>query len=199
MTKATRFHIYVSKKDYYTQRNNEIDPLVSCNVTSMIQAADILGVSKRFPKDSKYKQPEDALRHLIESAGEDPTVHSTLSSFTNKFLKDDFTSFSTVNLVTDLLRDIREGRPVVLSGNFPYINSKGKKMTLGHINTLIGYETDDNNELSKVTILDPFGNPLKNFEGTGYLVELTAAQFYDFYKPVTFVSHKWAHRWRFPY
>ncbi len=198
MSKASKYLINVEKKDYYTQRNNEIDPLVSCNVTSMIQAADIMGFSKTFPTNPLYTQPEDALRDLIEGAKEDPTVHSTLSFFTNQFLGGDFTRFSSHLRVRDIFQEIRDSRPVVLSGNFPYINSKNKKIVLGHINTLIGYETDKKGELFKVTILDPFGDPHNNFHGSGYHIELTVDQFYRFYKPVNFKEHKWAHLWKPP-
>lgn len=196
MSKVAKYLIDVKKKDYYTQRNNRISPLVSCNVTSMIQAADILGFSNKFPNDPKYTQPEDALRYLIENARENPTEHAVLSKFTNQFLGGNYTQFSTTTLTRDILQEIRESRPVVLSGNFPYINSKGQKVTLGHINTLIGYEIDKRGDLAKVTILDPFGNPLNNFKGSGYHIELTAYQFYKFYKPVDFKDHKWAHTWK---
>ncbi len=190
-----KYIINVEKKDYYTQRNNEIDPLVSCNVTSMIQAADIMGLARIFPKSQKFTQPEDILRYRIERTKKDPTVHSFLSEGTNNFLKGNYTRFSTDNQISEILKDLREEKPVVLSGNFPYTNSKGKHMVLGHINTLIGYETDKNGDLVKVTILDPFGNPLKNFQDSGYLVELTASQFFNFYKPTESLQVKWGHRW----
>ncbi len=193
--KSTKYLIEVEKKDYYTQRNNEIDPLISCNVTSMIQAADIMGLSKLFPKSQKYTQPEDILRYRIERKKKDPTHHSVLSDFTNDFLKGVYTRFSTENKVSDILKDIREERPVVLSGNFCYTNPKGKEMILGHMNTLVGYETDKRGDLLRVTILDPFGNPLDNFESSGYKIELTASEFYDFYKPTSSFNAKWGHRW----
>ncbi len=195
MGKAEKYLISVEKKDYYTQRNNEIDSLVSCNVTSMVQAADIMGLAKLFPKSQKYTQPEDILRYRIERKKKDPTVHAFLSEGTNDFLKGIYTRFFIDNKVLDILKDIKAKRPVVLSGNFPYINSKGKHIVLGHINTLIGYETDKNGDLSKVTILDPFGNPLKNFKESGYMIELSASQFYNLYKPTESLEVKWGHRW----
>lgn len=185
--------IYVAPLDYYKQKNNELDPLISCQVTSMIQAADICGLSSKFIK-GKYSQPEDNLRDLILLAKKSPEDHKTLSEFTNKFLGGNYTSFSTEVPIDTILEDIFNDLPVVLSGNFPYKNAAGKMTTLGHVVTLIGVNLGACG-LKDVTILDPYGDYHQNFKNSGYKVNMTASEFYTIFKTSNSTKTKWAHRW----
>ncbi len=51
-------------KENYSQRNNALRPLESCNVTSMCMALDYMGYT--FPQGS-YAQPEDNFLRFIET------------------------------------------------------------------------------------------------------------------------------------
>ena len=59
--------IDISKeKDYYTQRNNRIDPLNACSVTSMVMALSYIGVDfTEFEK--RGIQPEDDLLQFLRT------------------------------------------------------------------------------------------------------------------------------------
>lgn len=186
--------IPVEGKDYYTQRNNKIDPLVSCQVTAMIQAADICGYNPESLK-GKFSQPEDALRDLILKAGKNPEEHSVLSLFTNKFLNYPATSFSTEVPIKTIVEDLQQGLPVVVSGDFPYIFKSGKMGTLGHVVTLIGVTFYSSDSISAAVILDSFGDFHQNFRGSGFKVEMSKKEFYSYLKPVNNTAVKWAHRW----
>ena len=102
--------------DYYSQRNNEIDHLISCNVTDMIQALDIL--CYLFP-NGEHKQPEDNLRAFLKRKGINPENHYDLSKGVNIWMERAVTHFHTTISVKELKYNIDEGRPVVLSGTFP--------------------------------------------------------------------------------
>ena len=57
------------RQNYYKQTNNEIDPTISCQCTSMVAGLDIIynhDVS-RIEKITPYKQPEDDLRKFIST------------------------------------------------------------------------------------------------------------------------------------
>ena len=152
-------------KVYYSQRNNEIKPLESCNVTSMVMALGYLGYT--LP-DGQHKQPEDRLRHFIET---DPEclaayeryvnqnswtkgtaaveIHQLLSDGTNKWMKRTVTQFRCPMPIGEIIEEIKRGRPVVLSGAF----EQPGKNPLDHIVVLVGY----NDETGEVCYDDPYG------------------------------------------
>jgi hypothetical protein len=171
--------------DYYTQRNNEVDPLISCQVTAMVQALDLAGFA--FPPLGEFKQPEDALRDFIKRQGGNPEVHATLSRYTNEWLGRRVTGFSTETKLTDIKADIDNGLPVVLSGSFPGYPAP-RKQPLGHIVTMIGYGEEG------VTIIDPYGNTLDDWKGSGRRVVLSWERFQSWIKPCAGMDIKWAHR-----
>lgn len=177
-------------KDYYQQRNNELRPGASCNTTSMVQALSILGFD--FPKSEKYKQPEDALTAFILEKGGNPEAHADLSRFTNQWIGKDVTKFSTSLSIDFILSEIKNGRPVVLSGTFPGYPAP-MKAPYGHIVTLAGY--DDENK-SGIIIDDPYGNTLDNWKGSGKEVFLSWEQFISWFKPCGNASVKWGHTFK---
>jgi hypothetical protein len=158
----------VSKgKDNYSQRNNKIKPLESCNVTSMIMALSYIGYEPLFPVGN-YEQPEDNLRYFIENssiciqeyknyvsrnswASGIPAVqiHQLLSDFTNLWIGQKVTHFSERAVISTIFSELRIGRPVVISGDFP----RTGKTNLGHIVTLVGYNSMNND----VIYDDPYG------------------------------------------
>jgi hypothetical protein len=153
-------------RDYYSRRDNGPDPLVSCHVTAMIQALDMLGC--RFP-EGKHQQPEDNLRAFLKNKGIDPEAHYDLSRGVNAWLGKKATAFSTRIDVDGLKEDIKAGRPAVLSGTVPGHPTKRPK-PLGHIVTMAGYGEEG------VIIIDPYGDTLN-----------------DWIKPAGNSRYKWAH------
>jgi hypothetical protein len=175
-------------KDYYQQRNNELRPGASCNSTSMVQALSIMGLA--FPK-SEYKQPEDALTAYIIAQGGNPEIHADLSRFTNQWMSKDVTKFSTALPVDSILLEIKNGRPVVLSGTFPG-HPTPMKSHYGHIVTLVGYEESKKG----IIIDDPYGNTIDNWKGSGREVFLSWEQFVSWFKPCGNASVKWGHTFK---
>jgi hypothetical protein len=185
--------INISKeKENYSQRNNELKPLESCNVTSMSMALDYLGYS--FPA-GPHRQPEDNLRAFMEAKGLEPTIHDQLSKGVNEWMGKKVTSFSTYVPVATLISEIVAGRPAVLSGTFPgYPNPA--KTPLGHIVCLVGFEWVDNNynEIPSAAIVDdPYGNTLANWSGSGNDIKIPWELFVKWFKPVGDTGVKWAH------
>jgi uncharacterized protein YvpB len=145
-------------KANYSQRNNKIKPLESCNVTSMCMALDYLGYS--FPK-GEYEQPEDNLRAFIEANGKNPENHYQLSEFTNKWMGREVTRFNTARKISDILTEILEGRPVVISGTFPGFPTKKTKAPGPH--RLHGGRGVDEEELDWPTGFGYLGRPLREY------------------------------------
>jgi uncharacterized protein YvpB len=183
----------------YSQRNNAVKPLSSCNVTSMVMALDYLGYS--FPNGT-YQQPEDNLRVFIERHGKDPTNHYVLSEYTNKWMGRGVTRFSTERAIEAIFTELREGRPVVVSGTFPgypepNVNrATGKKEPLGHIVCLVGVEFKNKNSGSlpdSVLWDDPYGNTLQNWKGSGDDISVAYQTFIDWIKPCGDTRYKWGH------
>jgi hypothetical protein len=179
-------------KSNYSQRNNAIKPLESCNVTSMIMALDYLGYP--FPK-GEYEQPEDNLRAFIEANGKNPTMHAELSEYTNRWMGKQVTNFSMSRKISAILAEILAGRPVVISGTFPGFPTVREK-PLGHIVCLVGAEWPGDTWIGPPdTVLwdDPYGETLKNWQGNGNDVRIDFQKFIDWIKPVGDVSVKWGH------
>jgi len=154
-------------KENYTQLNNEIKPLESCNVTSVIMALDYMGYVNDFPK-GRYKQPEDNLRDFIENDPEciksyenyirmnawaknipAPQIHDVLSTCTNLWMKKVVTRFRSYMVITDIINEIKNGRPVVINGLF----QRPGRSPLDHIVVLVGY----NDKTQDVCYDDPYG------------------------------------------
>jgi hypothetical protein len=168
---------------YFSQRNNELDPAVSCQCTAMVQALAILGY--QFPA-GRHAQPEDNLRSFIKGQGCNPEIHATLSKLTNMWMGRTVTHFSTDVLIADIFYNIDAALPVVLSGSFPGFPTP-RKTPLGHIVTLVGH--DENG----VVVMDPYGNTLDDWKGSGRQVLLSMEQFFAWIKPANNARVKWAH------
>lgn len=157
-------------KANFSQRNNLLKPLSSCNVTSMVMALSYLGYEPDFPK-GKYSQPEDNLMDFLTTnnivqaklkqfvranawaqgiPGEQ--IHDILSFATNCWLGKQVTEFKWALTVVGIINEIKAGRPVVISGTFPW---KGRPdlRPLGHIVCLVGY----NEETGEFCYDDPYG------------------------------------------
>jgi hypothetical protein len=232
-------------KDNYSQRNNlfkwvhpknpklTMDSNSECNVTSIVMAFDYAGW--KFPKDSKYSQPEDALCNFIFTNQEVLNFYKTkMPAMYEAFERGDTDAY-TPNLVHDVLafgankwvgctkavefsasrsiksifnRIIINNLPVVMSGTFPYINSTGKKTTIGHINVLVGLEYElksdtpkeedfDFDKIKPVSLIldDPFGDLHSNFSATSNRnnIKISYDEFITYYKPLNDINIKFGH------
>jgi hypothetical protein len=158
----------------------------------MVMALDYLGHS--FPK-GEHEQPEDNLRSFIENGGKNPENHYDLSEMTNRWMGREVTKFNTARKINDILAEILDGRPVVISGTFPGFPTK-KAKPLGHIVCLVGAEWPGRNWIGppdSVIWDDPYGNTLNDWKGTGNDVKLDYQKFIDWIKPAGNVSVKWGH------
>jgi hypothetical protein len=174
---------------YYTQRNNELEPNSSCNVTAMVQALCILKID--FPL-SIFKQPEDALRHLIVSSGGDPAVHADLSKGFNDWIGTRISSFTMNAAIDDIIVDLEDGMPSVMSGTFPYKNKDGSVKNIGHIVTVSGVETSESGAPLAWIVQDPYGNTWENWGGSGRDIIFSHEQFIAFLKNPE-KKEKWRH------
>jgi hypothetical protein len=185
--------VNVSKgKTNYSQRNNLVKPFESCNVTSIVMALDYLG--HLFPK-GEFEQPEDNLRVFMESNNKNPEIHSELSEYTNRWMDREVTTFSISRKISDILAELRAGRPVVISGTFPGCPTK-RKEPLGHIVCLVGAEWSGTNCTGSPDAViwdDPYGDTLHDWKGSGNDIKVGFKTFIDWIKPVGNSLIKWGH------
>jgi hypothetical protein len=188
-------------KPNYSQRNNLVRPLSSCNTTSMVMATSYMdklwSIYLQSPYYAKYKQfeqPEDKLQQAMLDWGLDPTVHADLMAGYNKFMGRPIDRFSTLCKFSDLAADLISGKPWVGSGTFlghPVLGAK----PLGHIVCVVGlvYEVDPLFP-QEVIIDDPYGDTLHNWKGSGNDVHIPWDLFVAWMKPVGNPDIFWAHR-----
>jgi len=189
----------------------------------MVMALDYAGY--HFPT-GRFRQPED---NLTEFMFNDPEVlayykrampamyaafdrgdngafapnlvHIVLAFATNLWLGTNAVTFRENNRIVDILKEVREGRPVVLSGSYPYTFLNGSKGTLGHINVLAGatYKAPSVSTLTaapeSVSIDDPFGDYRANFAPTSRRRDITMswADFIRLCRPLGDTAVKWGH------
>jgi hypothetical protein len=156
-------------KPYYSQRNNELSPGSSCNVTSMISGL----VSASWPLPAgKFKQPEDDLLDYIRSSPAvqrrwdviDPQhktppnqIHELLCLGTNLWIE--HLGGPKIELLwklsaSDIKSVIDNGGAVVMSGRFQDVRSG----EIGHIVPVVGYQAADSGEVTHFIIDDPWGD-----------------------------------------
>lgn len=156
-------------KPYYSQRNNELSPGSSCNVTSMISGL----VSASWPLPAgKYKQPEDNLLEFVRNSHAvlrrwdeiDPQhknppnqIHELLCLGTNLWLEP--VKGPKIQLlwalgVEDVKKAIDDGGAVVMSGRF----QDHRSGEIGHIVPVVGYQSDDTGNVTHFIIDDPWGD-----------------------------------------
>jgi hypothetical protein len=177
----------------FSQRNNALKPLESCNVTSMVMAFSYLHFN--FPK-GEHEQPEDNLRSFIEGHNKSPENHGVLSEYTNRWIGQKVCQFSERVKISDILRDLLQGKPVVISGNFPGYPSPLRR-PLGHIVCLVGAEWQGKDWIGPPDFVlwdDPYGDTLGDWKGSGNNIKVSYRQFIEWIKPVNDPCVKWAHR-----
>jgi hypothetical protein len=193
--------INVSKgKLNFSQRNNKIMPFSTCQVTSMVMGLSYIGWE--FPK-GKYEQPEDNLKAYFMEQEKNPEIHDDLAEYTNRWLGKIAVSFSTKRMMSQIVNEIVEGRPVVMSGQFPGFPTRRIK-PLGHIVCLVGCEWQPANAKNPVAnpdffiIDDPYGDTLNDWKGSGNDIRLDAGTFFNWMKPEKDQGVKWGHFLKLP-
>jgi hypothetical protein len=130
---------------YLSQRDNELRPLGTCNVTCYAMALSYLG-AKRRARDSQ-RQFEDELFKFLERNGRDRHVHDDLAWMGRQYGVD--ASFSTRRTWAQVTAELQAGNPVVVST---------KLTSSGHIILIRG-----RNEQGFI-VNDPFGNALAKYK-----------------------------------
>lgn len=177
-----------TKEKYYSQLNNELDPYIACQVTTMIMGLDIAGFSLdplyRIP-NCIHSQPEDRLRWFMLN-NEDvqnfwkkshpqtntpaPEWADCMVYAVNKLYEKDIVRYEnnlTKNIIYD---DLSIGMPIYTSMKYP--NNRNLSGALspipGHIVLVVGVIND------RIIVNDPYKNHLtgdKNGWNNVYLPE----------------------------
>ena len=202
----------------YSQRNNEINPHGSCNTTSIVMALCYLGYN--FPA-GKYAQPEDNLTDFITTdsrcivernkfvaanpwAKGIPSVqiHDLLACCTNIWLGKKVVTFAWNRKIFEILAQLEDKRPVVLSGTFPGFPTVMPE-PYGHIVTAVGaiWESDNGSssvQPTHIIIDDPYGNTLDNWKGSGNDIEIPWDIFIKWFREPGDKNIKWGHFFKKP-
>jgi len=190
-------------KDNFSQRNNEVNPLISCNTTSLTMATSYIPQlwemflnSPINQKYKKYNQPEDRLHSYIRDKGLNPENHYDLMKGYNQFMGKEIDYFSTNVLTFHLIDELLAGRPWVGSGTFPGFPKPINK-PLGHIVCVVGvvFETNPYSP-HEMIIDDPYGDTMNNWQGSGNNIKIPWDLFVDWMKPVKDDKMFWAHRFK---
>ena len=209
-------------KSIFSQRNNQVRPGVSCNVTSMIMMLDYAHI--RFPSGT-FKQPEDNLLTFLLSdkrveeyykevaptdytkyiqTGRDPElsfppneVHTVLSFGTNLWIGKQITKFYGELPVQELMYRTTIGQSCVISGEFAGLH---------HVVVLVGFNTTqdpatiqkiedvDLTQIQSVILDDPYGDYRSGYKiQIGNGVEMPWVAFISQVKPQKNALVKRAH------
>jgi hypothetical protein len=189
--------------DNFSQRNNEVKPLSSCNTTSLTMATfyikplwEIFINSPAYKRYNQFAQPEDRLQQALLDWGLEPTNHYDLMKGYNRFMGKDIDTFSTMVSLRVLVDELLSGKPWVASGTFPgYPNLV--KTPLGHIVCVVGlvYENDPHTPAG-IIIDDPYGDTMNNWKGSGNDITIPWDLFVDWFKPCGDPTVFWAHRFK---
>lgn len=189
-------------KPWYTQRNNELSPGSSCNVTSMVSG--LVSAGWPLPK-GKFNQDEDNLLDFIRASPAvqrrwdviDPghktppnQIHELLCLGTNLWLAPVGGPEIVLRWdlrLADIVEDVDRGGAVVMSGRFQDYRSG----EIGHIVTVVGYQATDNGEVTHVILDDPWGDyetlyKVQRGDDVFMPVEHWVSMIREQYKPVKF-------------
>jgi hypothetical protein len=150
-----------------------------------------------FPK-GKYEQPEDNLKAFFMEHGKNPEIHADLAEYTNQWLGKTAVSFSTKRTIPQIINEIIEYRPIIISGQFPGFPTR-RSQPLGHVVCLVGCEWQPANAGNPCAspdffiIDDPYGDTLNDWKGSGNDIRLDAEVFCNWMKPEKDRGIKWGH------
>jgi len=191
----------------YSQRNNEIDPMDACGPTSIVMAVSYIPQlwkafteSPYFEKYNVYPQEEDRFHASLKEWNLNREVHADLASGINRWVGYEADVFSTSVTLADVVKDLRKGLPVVMSGTFPGYPAP-MASPYNHIVCVVGaewLEKTDMDSQSPVNWLvdDPFGNTMDNWKGSGNNVVIPYSLFNEWMKFSGITDYKWAHRFQ---
>ena len=184
-----KINLTPAREKFYSQLNNEIDPYIACQVTSMVAGLDIGGFGLGpVMTANAYKQPEDKLRHFMLY---DPDVQAfwkkshpnnldvpapewggCMVFAVNKLYGRRIVYYDGGLTLAKILEDLGGGLPVYTSMRYPKnINFSGKLSPIpGHIVLIVG--VDD----GALLINDPYKNHLTG-ERDGFNNRYTFEQF----------------------
>ena len=198
-----KIHNISNGKINFSQRNNKVRPLSSCNTTSLTMGTSYIPSlwekfinSLNYKKYPHFEQPEDRLQQYLLDCGLEPTNHYDLMNGYNKFMGEEIDIFSTRVSFKELIDDLLSGRPWVGSGTFPGYPVLEKK-PLGHIVCVVGmtYENDPYKPI-EIIIDDPYGNTMNNWKGSGNDIKISRDLFTQWMKPLNDPDIFWAHRFK---
>lgn len=197
---------------YHTQRDNKFYPHGTCNTTASINALLASGISFDYPANV---QPEDYLTLILESEeawekmkkeypqfitkGYHPRhVHKIIEwAINEKLVKRQVVRFTTRATMKDILFHIVHNRGAV--------NVNGRFTEFGHIVTIVGFKSSQNNSITKpqdiqlnkieyVIVDDPYGNYFsgyKDFNGNDLKFPIDKLNY--LIKEYNNLNSKWAH------
>jgi hypothetical protein len=191
-----------SPESYYSQRNNAIDPMSSCNVTAMVDAIEAAGWVLPFGGPEEPKQPEDRLHRFIDTdaecqrlwrsvdpRGTIPAVQwmAVLALGANRWMGTVLDQWVESAHPVRMLMHLADGGTCVVVGQFPG--------TQGHVVALVGvaYDEADPSHPRYWIIDDPWGDyhtGYSNQRGAG--VEMPASDFREILRPCGEFA-KWCH------
>jgi hypothetical protein len=169
--------ILLSSDDFYTQRNNRLNPGESCMTTARVMYYRGNGIDFINPS---YDQDDDFFYSCLNSEsakymcvkkyqwskGLNPNeVHGMYNSYLDLLVCGKRTGdFNTTLTFLDMINLVNAGKVVMTSGNFPTVN--------GHAVCIIGYNR------GKLLIADPWGDYRDGYNTkSGYGVPMSESDF----------------------
>jgi hypothetical protein len=198
------------RENYYSQRNNELSPESSCNVTSYINALVCAGFSPdKFPQHKKFPQPEDRLMDFLKSDKsvqdkyrQNPLskdyppneIHEVLCYGVNQWLKGSLKlpCLFTTATPSAMVEHLRKRGALIVSGNMTF--SSGKQY--GHMFSIVGCRYDEAEMANTLEffIVDPYGSWVDSYlKGSdGYDVKMHLRDALKLLKPLD-KTNKYVH------
>lgn len=185
--------------DYYTQRNNKINPVSACMPTA--RAMFYRGNNIKFVNDSDLQDDDFFYKWLISddawefaekkypvliSRGYPPNeIHGMYHSFLDPRVAGRRTSDFVLTLTFDDIVDkLKNGQVIMTSGIF------AEAGIFGHAFCFIGYEKQESGV--RLIIADPWGDYRTDYDSDkGYGVQMSKEDFYKHVKPEG--DKKWGH------
>lgn len=193
--------LLLDPNDYYSQRNNSIDPMVACMPTARVMFYKANNIEYNNPtkmvdddyfmyslntkeaKDFCYnKYPWAYNKENPEKSIPPNQVHGMYNSYLDplvcgKRVSDFSESLSFENYVD---RVVNKKQAIMTSGEFAYLK--------GHAVIFMGYDTKS----KELIIADPYGDFHSNYVRTrGYGVRINRKEFGSIIKPTGLVNKKW--------
>ena len=184
-----KINLTPTREKFYSQMNNEIDPYIACQVTSMVAGLDVAGFSlDPIMTANAYKQPEDKLRHFMLNNPDvqafwkrshpnnldvpAPEWPDCMVYAVNKLYGKIVIYYDEKLTLDKVMNDLVNGLPVYTSMKYPgNKNFSGKLSPIpGHIVLIVGFADGE------LLINDPYKNHLTG-ERDGFNNRYTIDQF----------------------